>query len=459
MELKKNINKNIFREYDLRGIYGSEFDEQDAYTIGRSFGTYIKKFNETKTIVGYDNRHSSPSLSKALIEGIIDSGMNVINLGLVTTPMYYAAKKQYNINTGIMVTASHNPKEYNGFKISFSSIGNAYGKLITDFRDFANTLNFDEGKGTYEERNIKEDYINLICNSLNINKDIKVVVDCGNGTGSVIIKDVLDRLGITYYPIYCESDGNFPNHHPDPSVRENQIDLAKKVVELGYDFGFGVDGDADRVGIVDELGNIISSDIYMIIMYRYLNKKLKNRSALFDVKCSRALIDELKKLEIKPVMYRTGASYTNMMMQEGDFDFGGEFSGHLFFRDKFKGFDDGIYAGLRILELLSNTDKKLSELYNDINKYYSTEELRVKVTDENKFEIIENIKEYCKEKNYNITDIDGVRVEFDDAWALVRASNTGPNLTLRFEAKTEKRAQELQKEFQDLIEKISNEYK
>ena len=459
MELKKDINKNIFREYDLRGIYPTEIDANDAYTIGRSFGTYIKQFNETQTLVGHDNRHSSPELSEALIKGIRESGMNVIDLGLVTTPMYYAAKKIYKINTGIMVTASHNPKEYNGFKISFSKIGNAYGKLITDFRDFTSKLEFDEGNGSLEKRNIKELYLEQIKNSINLNKKIKVVVDCGNGTGSVIIKDVLEKLGIEYYPLYCDSDADFPNHHPDPSVHDNQIDLSKKVVELGYDFGFGVDGDADRVGIVDEKGNILTSDIYMIIMYRYLNKQLKNRKALFDVKCSRALIDELKKLDIEPVMYRTGASYTNMMMQEGNFDFGGEFSGHLFFRDKYPGFDDGIYAGLRILEILSNTDKKLSELYENINKYYSTEELRASVTDENKFEIVDKIKEYCNEKNYKVIDIDGARIEFEDGWALVRASNTGPNLTVRFEATTQSRAEELQKEFQDLIEKLSNEYK
>ena len=458
MELKKDICKNIFREYDLRGIYGKEINEQDAYTIGRSFGTYIKRFNETQTIIGHDNRHSSPSLSQALITGIRESGIDVIDLGLVTTPMYYTARKIYNINTGIMITASHNPSEYNGFKMAFSSIGNAYGELIQDFRKFTEELKFDEGQGKYEERNIKEDYIKTLCESLDIKKEVKVVVDCGNGTGSIIIKDVLDKLGIKYYPIYCDSDPDFPNHHPDPSVKENQIDLAKKVVELGYDFGFGVDGDADRVGIVDELGNVISADIYMLIMYRHLNKNLKTRKALFDVKCSRALIDDLEKQDIEPVMYRTGNSYSNMMMQKGNFDFGGEFSGHLFFRDKFIGIDDGIYAGLRMLELLSKTDKKLSELYSDINKYYSTEELKVKVTDENKFEIIEQIKKYCIEKNYKVIDIDGVRVEFDDGWALVRASNTGPNLTARFEAKTKERAEEIQKEFQKLVETIVNEY-
>ena len=458
MELKKDICKNIFREYDLRGIYGKEINEQDAYTIGRSFGTYIKRFNETQTIIGHDNRHSSPSLSQALITGIRESGIDVIDLGLVTTPMYYTARKIYNINTGIMITASHNPSEYNGFKMAFSSIGNAYGELIQDFRKFTEELKFDEGQGKYEERNIKEDYIKTLCESLDIKKEVKVVVDCGNGTGSIIIKDVLDKLGIKYYPIYCDSDPDFPNHHPDPSVKENQIDLAKKVVELGYDFGFGVDGDADRVGIVDELGNVISADIYMLIMYRHLNKNLKTRKALFDVKCSRALIEDLEKQDIEPVMYRTGNSYSNMMMQKGNFDFGGEFSGHLFFRDKFIGIDDGIYAGLRMLELLSKTDKKLSELYSDINKYYSTEEQKVKVTDENKFEIIEQIKKYCIEKNYKVIDIDGVRVEFDDGWALVRASNTGPNLTERFEAKTKERAEEIQKEFQKLVETIANEY-
>lgn len=454
MELKQNINKNIFREYDLRGIYNKEIDESDAYTIGRSFGTYIKKFNETQTIVGYDNRESSPRLAQNLIQGIIDSGMNVINLGLVTTPMYYCAKKQYNINTGIMVTASHNPKEYNGFKISFSSIGNAYGKLITDFRDFTSELKFDIGKGTYEERNIKNDYIKLLCENIKLDKKIKVVVDCGNGTGSIIIKDILDNLNVEYYPLYCESDSNFPNHHPDPAVKSNMIDLSNKVKELNYDFGFSVDGDADRVGIVDEKGNFISADLYMIIMYRHLNKNLKNRKALFDVKCSRTLIDELKKLDIEPVMYRTGASYTNMMMQKGDFDFGGEYSGHLFFRDKFKGFDDGIYAGLRILEILSNNNCKLSELLNDINIYYSTDELKANVTDDNKFEIVDKIKKYCIDNNYNVIDIDGVRVEFEDSWALIRASNTGPNLTVRFEARTKERLNEIYNEFKNLIQSL-----
>ena len=261
-------------------------------------------------------------------------------------------------------------------------------------------------------------------------------------------------MGIEYKDIYCDSDGNFPNHHPDPCETKNQLDLSKKVVELGYDIGIGIDGDADRVGVVLENGEIIKADQFMIIMYRYLNNDLKVRKALFDVKCSKSLIDELKVLNIEPVMYRTGASYTNMMMQKGNFDFGGEYSGHLFFRDRFTGRDDGIYAGVRMIEMLSHSTKKLSEFLNHVNKYYSTEELRIAVTDENKFAIVDKVKEYCDEKKYNYIDIDGVRVEFDDAWALVRASNTGPNLTVRFEAITEDRLNSIQKEFLGVIEKL-----
>ena len=261
-------------------------------------------------------------------------------------------------------------------------------------------------------------------------------------------------FGIPYYPLYCDSDGNFPNHHPDPSVSKNMKDLSEKVKELGYDIGIGIDGDADRVGIVDEQGNIIPADLYMLIVCRYIAPKMKNKKLMFDVKCSKTLIDEPEKLNIEPVMYRTGNSYTCRMMQEGDFDFGGEYSGHIYFRDKFPGIDDGIYAGLRMIEILSNTDKKLSELLDGINKYYATEEIKVAVPDEKKFSIIERIKDYAKKKEYNIVDIDGVRVNFVDGWALVRASNTGPNITMRFEANKKGRLKEIQKEFTDIVNNI-----
>lgn len=452
MEITKNINRNIFREYDIRGVYGQDLNEDVAYTLGKSFGTYIKRFGVNKTIIGHDNRLSSPILSNGLIKGILDTGIDVLDIGLVTTPMYYYARKYYKMKTGIMITASHNPKDDNGFKMAFDEVANAYGPLIMDFRDFTFAGNFDEGNGNLEHADIKEEYLNLISSSLDMgDKKIKAVIDCGNGTGSIIIKDVFDKLGIEYYPLYCESDGSFPNHHPDPSVAKNMVDLSNKVKELGYDIGIGIDGDADRVGIVNEKGEIIPADLYMLIVARNIVNKMKNKQLMFDIKCSKTLIDELVKLGIEPVMYRTGNSYTCRKMQEDDFDFGGEYSGHIYFRDKWPGIDDGIYAGLRMIEILSHTDKNLSDLLDNINKYYSTEEIKLKVADDIKFNVVNKVKEYAAEKGYNINTIDGVRVNFDYGWALVRASNTGPNITMRFEANSHESLEKLQNEFENVV--------
>lgn len=446
------INNEIFREYDIRGIYGKDLNIDVAYTLGRSFGSYIQQNGDKEVIIGNDNRESGPVLSNGLIKGLIESGAHVINLGLVTTPMYYYAKKKYQIQTGIMITASHNPREYNGFKISFNESGNACGQAIVDFRDFTNKGDFVRGNGQLTTRNIREDYLDLICNSIDLGtRKIKVVYDCGNGTGSIIIKNILDMFDIDYELLYCESDPTFPNHHPDPCVHANMIDLGNKVKELGYDLGIGIDGDADRVGLVDENGNIISTDLIMAIVYRYLEPNLKTRKAIFDVKCSKALIDELDRLGLEYTMNRTGNSYNNLAINEGNYDFGGEYSGHVWFTDKWPGFDDGIYAGLRLVEILSKTNKKTSELLEGINKYYSTEELKIETDDNKKFNIVEKVKQYCIEKKYNIVTIDGVRVNFDDSWALVRASNTGPNLTLRFEATTEERLTEIQNEFTEIV--------
>lgn len=452
MNLVEKIDPTIFREYDLRGIYGKELTLEVAYTLGKSFGTYIAQKGEKQVVIGYDARTSSPILHQGLVEGIIKTGINVVDLGLVTTPMYYYAKKKLDLAAGIMITASHNPKEYNGFKISFEKIGNAYGKAITDFRDFTNRQSFIEGNGMITPFAIEEDYLSLIQSSITLGeKRIKAVVDCGSGTGSIIIKKIMAMFPIDCIYLYCENEPDFPHHHPDPAVPENLIDLKNKVLEHQCDIGIGIDGDADRVGIVDEKGNILGADLYLLIMYRYLNQSLKNRKALFDVKCSKTLIDALNDLKIEPVMYRTGNSYMNMMMQKGDFDFGGEFSGHVFFRDKFPGFDDGIYAGLRMIEVLSKGGRALSDWLLNTNHYESTPELKVAVSDENKFEIVEKVKQYCVEQKYSIVDLDGVRATFEDGWALVRASNTGPNLTIRFEATTKERLEELEAEFRQVI--------
>lgn len=454
MEIIK-ITETIFREYDIRGIWEKEITEDVAYTLGRSFASYIAEMGLKRVIVGHDNRISSPAIHNALIKGLIESGADITDLGLVTTPMYYYGKKKEKIETGIMITASHNPKEYNGFKISFNLDGNACGEAITKFRDYTNRGEFIQKEGTIRTLSIEEDYLKEMKNSIQLgNRKVRVVFDCGNGTGSIIIKKILDMFPVEYELLYCDSDPNFPNHHPDPCVRENMKDLSFKVKELGYDLGIGIDGDADRVGLVDENGEIISSDLIMLIVYRSIASTMKNKKAVYDVKCSKTLIDGLKELGLSTEMARTGNSYMNLKINKEDFDFGGEYSGHIWFRDKWPGFDDGIYAGMRLVEILSNTEKKTSELLDNINHYYSTEELKFHAPDEIKFGVVEKIKDYCISKNYQMVTVDGIRVEFEDGWALVRCSNTGPNITARFEAKEESRLKELQEEFTALL----NEY-
>ena len=448
------INQTIFRAYDIRGIYNEQITDETAYILGKSFGSYVQLRGKKEVLVGYDNRLSSPNLASNLIKGLLETGVNVINLGLVTTPMYYYARQHLNKWAAIMITASHNPSNHNGFKISFDENGNAAGEEITRFRDFTNKNDFVKGNGALSNYDIKNEYIDLIVNNLKISKNIKAVFDCGNGTVSVIIKEILDKLNITYDLLYCDSDPTFPNHHPDPSISSNLVDIQKRVVELGYDIGIAMDADGDRVRIIDNKGNIINSDVYMIMMYRYLKGKIVNK-ALYDVKCSKSLIDELNKLNYEHIMYRTGNSYMYRKMHEEKIEFAGEYSGHMWFGDRFYGFDDGLYAGLRMVELLSNSNKNLDELYNDINVYYSTDELKINTTEEKKYQVVEEVKKYAINKNYKYNDIDGVRVIFEDGWALIRFSNTGPIISARFEASTKERLQEINDEFMKIINAYS----
>ncbi len=448
------MNDEIFRAYDIRGIYNEDLTDETAYIIGKSFGTYVSLNGKTEVMVGYDNRLSSPALKENLIKGLLETGVDVINLGLVTTPMYYFAREKLNKWAAIMITASHNPSNYNGFKISFDEKGNAAGDEITKFRDFTKQNRFKSGNGHLSTYDIKNEYVDYLVKSLNIPNNIKLVIDCGNGTCSIVIKEILDRLNVTYDLLYCDSDPTFPHHHPDPSIASNLIDLQKRVLELNYDIGIAVDADGDRVRIVDNKGNVINSDVYMIVMYRYLNDILKVRKGLFDVKCSKALIDELNKLSIEPIMYRTGNSYMYRKNKELNTDFAGEFSGHMWFNDRFLGIDDGIYAGLRMVEVLSNTGKTMNELCDNINIYYSTDELKLQSTEVKKYDVVEAVKRYAISKNYNYNDIDGVRIEFEDGWALVRVSNTGPIVTVRFEANSEPRLYDINNEFMNIIDPL-----
>ncbi len=449
----KNISPNIFRGYDIRAIYGQDLNEDIAYTIGLGFGSYIQEKGYTKCLVGHDNRTSSEPLSDALIEGITSTGVDVVFLGLCTTPMYYYGQKFLGIDPGVMITASHNPKEYNGFKIAFDDFGNACGQMIQDFRVFIEEGNFKTGEGKVSTYDIKDEYLKAIKESIDLgDRKIKVVVDTANGTASIIAKEVYGMFdNVELVPLYIDSNPEFPNHHPDPSVEANNADLKAKVLETGADLGIGIDGDGDRVGVIDENGKMIFIDFYAIIIWRDIMSKVTNKHALFDVKCSKSLADEVEKLGGIPVCYRTGNSYMKAKMREGDFAFGSELSGHVFFRDKWDNIDDGLYAGLRLVEILSKTDKSLSHLLDGVTRYYASPEIIIKSTDDEKFKVIEKVKEYCKEKGYSVNDIDGVRAEFDNGWALVRASNTGPNITARFEGVTEEDRDKIQEEFMALI--------
>ncbi|MBR4693262.1 MAG: phosphomannomutase/phosphoglucomutase [Bacilli bacterium] len=456
MEYKKDINTNIFRGYDIRGIYPTEIDEDTAYTIGLGFGTHIKRMGKTKCVIGHDNRLSREVLTNALIKGITETGIDVIYLDLCTTPMYYYACIKLQVYSGVMVTASHNPKDDNGFKFAFDESGNCKGQEIQDFLAEIQEGNFEQGNGTVENYDITEDYINLFKENLHFGpRRVKAVIDPGNGTTGIIARKIYELFPIDLTFINEESDGNFPNHHPDPCVEKNLDQLKAKVLEINADVGLSFDGDGDRMGMVSENAKFIPTDKYMIIIVRDIINKVEKKTFLCDVKCSKSFTDEVEKLGGTPFTYRTGNSYTKAKVREDNLPFGGELSGHVYFRDRWPGFDSGLYAGLRLLEIMSNTDKNVEDLLDGINEYYSTEELKFASPDNIKFEVIDEIGEYVRTKGLKFIDIDGIKVLYDDGWALVRASNTGPNITARFEASTKERLEEIQKEYTDLIEKLN----
>lgn len=446
------MNPTIFRDYDIRGVYPTTINETVAYTIGRSYGSYLKeKLNQTTCIVSHDNRISSPALAAYLTKGITDSGVNVYNYGMTTTPMHYYARYIHNL-FGIMVTASHNPKDDNGFKFSFDNLANARGTMIEDFKNYTFSGQYLTGNGTVSSGNITEKYLEFLKYGVEFGRHKrKVIIDIGNGTTSIIARKVFEKINVEFEFLFEESDGRFPNHHPDPSVEANLESLKKEVINKKADIGIAFDGDGDRLGIVDEQGRMVPSDHFMILIIRNIINTVKNKTFLYDVKCTKALEDEIKRLGGTPVCYRTGASYTQAKVKEDNMPFGGEYSGHFYFRDKIADVGSGIYAGLRILEILSKTNEPLSKLLADIPKYYSTPEIKFTSPDEKKFEVMKRIKDFAESQKWPINSIDGIRVNFKTGWALVRASNTGPNITMRCEATDEVGLKNLETIFTNII--------
>lgn len=451
MDIVKPI-KEIFKAYDIRGKFPDEINRDVAYTIGKAYGTKLLSISKNKCIVGYDNRESSIELSLSLSLGILSTGVDVINLGLVTTPMAIYSKEVLKIPSYVMVTASHNPKDDNGFKFSFDESGNVKGDDIDKFYDLVISGNFKEGMGKFSRYNVEKDYLELFRRGINLgDKKLKVVIDLANGTTSCIARELFEQFDIDLTIINEESDSSFPNHHPDPCVAANQKQLQDKVLELHADLGIGFDGDGDRCGIVDNLGHIIPTDIYMAIMCKDIILNNEDKRILYDVKCSNALKDEIVKWGGVPICYRTGASYTMAKVIDDNILLGGEYSGHVFFNDRIPVIGSGIYAGLRMVEVLSKTDKKLSDLVDSISKYYSTEEIKIHSPNDIKDRVIEDIKKYCINMRFNIDLTDGVKIIRPDSWALIRVSNTGPNITVRFEADTEDKLFLIKREFTNLV--------
>ena len=447
------MKDKIFREYDIRGIVPDDINEEVAYKIGLGYGSYLQEFlNQTVCVISHDNRESSPMLHDNLVKGLLETGINVIDYGLTTTPMHYYARHINNLY-GIMITASHNPKNENGFKFSFDKYANARGKMVKDLKDYIDKGKFLKGEGTIEHKDIKDEYIDYVISHLKFGKrKIKVVLDLANGTTSCIARDIFSKLNLDLTIINEESDGSFPSHHPDPAVEENLHELKDKVKEIKADIGIGFDGDGDRIGIIDEKGNLVSIEAYAIIILRNIIDKVDNKKFLYDPKCSDNFKDEIEKLGGTPVICRTGTSYTQEKVLRENIPFGIQYVGHISLNDRLFSTESAMYSSLRLIEVLSKTDKTLSELVATVPVYFNSPEEKFASSDDKKYQVIENIKKYCDEKNYYYLEIDGLKVLFNGSWAYVRASNTGPNITLRCEAKNEKDLDNLVKLFKTLID-------
>jgi phosphomannomutase/phosphoglucomutase len=442
--------KHIFREYDIRGIADKDLTEDVVEKIGKAYGSII----QGNVAIGRDVRESSERFSKALIKGIRSTGCNIIDIGISTTPLLYFSIHYYKQDGGVMITGSHNPIEFNGLKLC-KGLMSIHGKEIQEIREAIEQGEFKTGKGKLQNKKPLTHYNVYIKKQIKLNKKLKVVIDAGNGTAGLTAQKLLKDLGCEVIPLYCEPDGKFPNHLPDPTVVEYLQDLIKKVKEEKADVGIGYDGDADRIGIVDEKGGIIWGDRLLMLYSKELQARKPGSKIVFDVKCSNLLGEAIKQHGGIPIMWKTGHSLLKAKMHEENAEIAGEMSGHMFFKDRFLGFDDAVYASCRFLEILSNTDKKASQLLEDVPKTYYTPEIRMDCPEDKKFRIPEELKKELRNE-FNIYDIDGARIQFQDGWGLIRASNTQPVLVLRFEAQTPERLEEIRRFVEGKVEEIKN---
>ena len=435
------INPNIFRMYDIRGIADEDLNDAAVEQIGKAYGTVMVRAGYKQVVSGRDVRLSSPRIQKAVIKGLLSTGLNVIDVGVLPTPVLYFSIVDLKADGGVMVTGSHNPIEYNGIKMN-EGLLSMYGDAILQLKSLIDKQDFESGSGNLTQQEVVPDYIRMLNDRIQIQKPFKIVIDAGNATAGPIAPGVFKTLGCDVTCLYCEPDGRFPNHLPDPTVLKYTKDLRQKVVDLGADFGLGYDGDADRVGVVDEKGRVVFADQVLALLAKDVLPRHPGGTILYDVKCSQMLPESVVKDGGSPMIWKTGHSLIKQKMKETGAPLGGEMSGHIFFKDGYFGFDDGIYVSLRLVQFLSTQDKTLGQLVDTLPKYVSTPEIRITCPDEDKFQVVEQLTKDFK-KDYEVVDVDGARVQFGDGWGLVRVSNTQPILVLRFEARTEARLNEI----------------
>ena len=430
-----NLNESMFREYDIRGIVKLDFPNPVVESLGKAFGTYISRQKGNVISISGDIRESSPELKTNFINGILSTGVNVIDTGILPTPVNYYSMYHLNTDAAVQITGSHNPNEFNGFKFSCMS-ESFYGKKIQLLKNMILNKDFEQGNGELKKQDILNDYIQMLCSKIKLNKTLKVIIDSGNACGCLTAPQTLKKLGVEVEELYCNIDSTFPNHHPDPTVDSNLNDIISIIKEGDFDLGMAFDGDADRIVVIDENGEIIRSD-NLICLFLPETITSINKKIIFDVKCSEALEKMIIKYGGEPLMWKTGHSLIKDKMKTEQAKFAGEMSGHIFFADDYYGYDDALYVGLRLLQILSNSNKTLSQLTSKIPKYYSTPEMRIDCKDDKeKFKITEKAVQYFTD-NYNCITIDGVRIKFKNGWGLVRSSNTQPVIVCRFEATTQ----------------------
>ncbi|HEY7387202.1 MAG TPA: phosphomannomutase/phosphoglucomutase [Bryobacteraceae bacterium] len=444
------LKPTIFREYDIRGIADTELPDAGAELLGQAFGTYLQRHTGYRVALGRDTRLSSPRLHNALLRGLVASGCEILDIGIVPTPVLYYSVVHLKADGGVMITGSHNPPEFNGFKV-VAGASTIHGEAIQEVRKLIETRDLAGGSGSVREADAVTPYVEEVSAQFRFPRRIKVVVDAGNGAGGPAMHRILERLNVEATELYFEMDGHFPNHHPDPTVPANLEALITAVQRTGADLGIAFDGDADRIGAVDETGAVIYGDQLMILYGREILSRKPGATFIGEVKCSQLMYDELKARGGKPIMWKTGHSLIKAKMKECQAELAGEMSGHMFFADRYYGFDDALYAACRLMEIVANSAKPLSAEFAGLPKTVTTPEIRFDCPDEVKFEVVRNAARQLRSR-YPTVDVDGVRVLFPDGWGLVRASNTQPVLVMRFEAATPEILAQYRNEVETVVE-------